>query len=113
MIISDGIGKTVRNLVLTVACDNYRSMIKGKLKNQQKVVFNQTFVVPSIKHINNMGQVTIAFSDTMKPVNYTNITKGIFKAYDVAWPALEIKMKPYDEEKTINFTWRCTNYTAN
>ena len=40
VVIKDGFGKTERNLMLTVACDNYQSMIKGKLKNQQTVAVN-------------------------------------------------------------------------
>ena len=69
-------------------------------------------VIPKISLINNMGKVIIAFSEPMKSFNYTNITNGTFEANDETWPALAVTMKPYDEEKTIKFSWECTNYTS-
>jgi hypothetical protein len=52
-----------------------------------------------------MGKVTISFSEPMKSLNYTNITNGTFEANDVTWPALSIKIKPYDEDEIIDFSW--------
>jgi hypothetical protein len=59
-----------------------------------------------------MGKLRITFSERMKPANNTNITNGTFEALEVAWPALAVKMKPYDSEKIILFTWECTNFTS-
>jgi len=30
----------------------------------------------------------------------------------VAWPALAIKIEPYEENKVIDFLWACTNYIS-
>jgi len=94
--IRDGLGKMERNLTLTVACNNWKPKFKAKLTNQQKVIVDETPVIPKISRIDNMGKVRITFSERMKPVNYTNITNGTFEALDVAWPALAVTMKPYD-----------------
>jgi hypothetical protein len=95
-----------------VACNNWQDKFKNKLTNQQKVVVDETPVIPIISRIDNMGKVRITFSERMKPANYTNIINGTFEALDVAWPALAVKMKPYDLEKIIPFTWECTNFTS-
>ncbi len=76
------------------------------------MIADESPVIPKITRINNMGKVIIAFSEPMKSFNYTNITNGNFEANDVSWPALAITMKPYDEDKTIKFSWKCTNYTS-
>jgi len=109
---ADGFGKTERSFALTVACNNWQSKFKKKLTNQKQVIVDEIPVIPKISRINNMGKVIIDFSEPMKSFNYTNITNGNFEANDVTWPALAISMKPYDEDKTIKFSWKCTNYTS-
>ena len=82
-----------------MACNNWQ--YKKKLTNQQKVLVDENPVIPTISRIDNIGKVIITFSERMKPANYTNITNGTFEALDVAWPAIAVKMKPYDSEKII------------
>ena len=48
----------------------------------------------------------------MVPVDINNITNGTIKVENVTRPTLAIKMIPYDLEKIIDFSWKCTNYTS-
>ncbi len=75
------------------------------MTHEHQIVVDENPVIPKISVIDNMGKVTISFSEPMKSLNYTNITNGTFEANDVTWPALSIKIKPYDEDEIIDFSW--------
>lgn len=48
----------------------------------------------------------------MVTVNATNITNGTLIIEEVQRPILGVFAVPEDEQKKINFTWECLNFTS-